>query len=36
MMKFHLPGHSTAGIGVYIPEEQVVFTTDIVFHKRKP
>lgn len=32
---FHLPGHSTGGIGVYIIEEQVVFTTDIVFHKRK-
>jgi cyclase len=32
---FHLPGHSTGGIGVYFPEEGVVFTTDIVFHKRK-
>jgi cyclase len=32
---FHLPGHSTGGIGVYIPEEKVVFTTDIVFYKRK-
>lgn len=32
---FHLPGHSTGGIGVYIPEERVVFTTDIVFHKKK-
>ena len=32
---FRLPGHSTGGIGVYIPEEKVVFTTDIVFHKKK-
>lgn len=32
---FHLPGHSTGGIGVHIPEERVVFTTDIVFHKMK-
>jgi len=32
---FHLPGHSAGGIGVYIPEERVVFTTDIVFHKMK-
>jgi cyclase len=32
---FHLPGHSIGGIGVYIPDERVVFTTDIVFHKRK-
>jgi len=32
---FHLPGHSDGGIGVYIPEERVVFTTDIVFHKFK-
>jgi cyclase len=32
---FALPGHSTGGIGVYIPEDKVVFTTDIVFHKRK-
>ena len=32
---FHLPGHSTGGIGVYIPEERVVFTTDIIFHKMK-
>lgn len=32
---FHLPGHSEGGIGVYIPEEYVVFTTDIVFHKTK-
>ncbi len=32
---FHLPGHSDGGIGVYIPEEHVVFTTDIVFHKKK-
>jgi len=30
-----LPGHSTGGIGVYIPEERVVFTTDIVFNKKK-
>src|SRR3990172_11425386 len=32
---FHLPGHSTGGIGVYLPEERVVFTTDIIFHKLK-
>jgi cyclase len=32
---FALPGHSVGGIGVYIPEEKVVFTTDIVFHKKK-
>jgi cyclase len=32
---FHLPGHSTGGIGVYIPEERVVFATDIIFHKMK-
>jgi cyclase len=32
---FHLPGHSTGGMGVYIPEERVVFTTDIIFHKMK-
>ena len=29
---FDLPGHSTGGIGVYIPEERVVFATDCVFH----
>ena len=32
---FHLPGHSDGGIGVYIPEDKVVFTTDIVFHRKK-
>ena len=32
---FHLPGHSEGGIGVYIPEEKVVFTTDIIFHRKK-
>ena len=32
---FHLPGHSDGGIGVYIPEEKVVFTTDIIFHRKK-
>jgi cyclase len=32
---FYLPGHSTGGIGVYIPEERVVFTADIVFNKFK-
>lgn len=32
---FSLPGHSPGGIGVYIPEERVVFTTDIIFHRRK-
>ncbi len=32
---FPLPGHSTGGIGVYIPQERIVFTTDIVFHNVK-
>jgi len=32
---FSLPGHSTGGIGVYIPEEGVVFATDCVFHRLK-
>jgi glyoxylase-like metal-dependent hydrolase (beta-lactamase superfamily II) len=32
---FSLPGHSTGGIGVYLPEERVVFTTDCVFHRLK-
>jgi cyclase len=32
---FRLPGHSPGGIGVYIPKERVVFTTDIVFHRKK-
>ncbi len=32
---FPLAGHSDGGIGVYIPEERVVFTTDIVFQKKK-
>lgn len=32
---FPLVGHSSGGIGVYIPEEKVVFTTDCVFHKVK-
>jgi cyclase len=32
---FKVPGHSTGGIAVYLPEESVVFTTDIVFHKKK-
>ena len=32
---FPLPGHSTGGIGVYIPQERVVFTTDCVFHQLK-
>jgi cyclase len=35
ILLFSLPGHSTGGIGVYIPEERVVFTTDIIFHKMK-
>ena len=30
-----IPGHSPGGIGVFIPEEKVVFTTDIIFHKAK-
>jgi cyclase len=32
---FALPGHSAGGVGVYVPEEKIVFTTDIVFHKKK-
>jgi len=32
---FCLPGHSPGGIGVYIPQERVVFTADIVFNKIK-
>ena len=32
---FGLPGHSTGGIGVYIPDERVVFTTDICFYHFK-
>lgn len=32
---FHLPGHSDGGIGVFIPEEKVVFTTDTIFHRKK-
>ena len=32
---FSLPGHSNGGIGVYIPDERVVFTTDVVFHQTK-
>ena len=32
---FRLPGHSDGGIGVYIPAEKVVFTTDTVFHHKK-
>ncbi len=32
---FHLPGHSTGGIGVYIPEERVVFATDVIFCREK-
>jgi cyclase len=32
---FPLPGHSSGGIGVYIPEERVVFATDSVFHQVK-
>lgn len=32
---FHVPGHSSGGIAVYIPGERVVFTTDIIFHKKK-
>lgn len=30
-----LPGHVPGGVGVYIPEERVVFTGDIVFYRRK-
>jgi cyclase len=32
---FQLLGHSPGGIGVYIPQERIVFTTDCVFHKFK-
>lgn len=32
---FHVPGHSTGGIAVYVPQERVVFTTDIIFHHAK-
>jgi cyclase len=32
---FSLQGHSSGGIAVYIPEERIVFTTDIVFHRFK-
>jgi len=32
---FAIPGHSPGGIGVYIPEEKVVFATDILFHRMK-
>ena len=32
---FQLPGHTTGGIGVYIPQERVVFATDCVFHQLK-
>ena len=32
---FSLPGHSPGGVGVYIPQEKVVFTTDIIFHRKK-
>jgi glyoxylase-like metal-dependent hydrolase (beta-lactamase superfamily II) len=31
---FSVPGHSAGGIAVYLPREKVVFTTDIVFHKK--
>lgn len=32
---FHLPGHSPGGMGVYVPEERVVFATDTIFRGRK-
>ena len=32
---FELPGHVPGGIAVHIPEEKVVFTGDIVFHRLK-
>ena len=32
---FHLPGHVPGGVGIYIPEERIVFTGDIIFHKVK-
>lgn len=31
----HLPGHTEGGIGVYVPEENIVFTTDTVFCRKK-
>lgn len=31
----HLPGHSDGGIGVYVPEQKVVFTSDLVFCRKK-
>ncbi|MFC1869212.1 MBL fold metallo-hydrolase [Thermodesulfobacteriota bacterium] len=32
---FRLQGHSDGGIGVYIPDEKIVFATDIVFNRKK-
>jgi cyclase len=32
---FELPGHVPGANGVYIPEERVVFTADVIFHKVK-
>ena len=32
---FPLPGHSVGGMGIYIPQEGVVFTADVLFHKVK-
>ena len=32
---FSLPKHSAGGIGIYIPEEKAVFTTDIIFKCKK-
>ncbi|MFC1861458.1 MBL fold metallo-hydrolase [Chloroflexota bacterium] len=32
---FPLPGHSTGGIGVYLPEQKILFATDCIFHHVK-
>ena len=31
----HLPGHAPGVIAVYIPEERVVFASDIIFYREK-
>lgn len=30
-----LPGHTSGGIGVYIPEERIVFASDCIFNRQK-
>ncbi|HUI85592.1 MAG TPA: MBL fold metallo-hydrolase [Nitrososphaerales archaeon] len=32
---FETPGHVPGGISVYVPEERIVFTGDVVFHRWK-